>query len=130
MRDLLPATDVAKLIREWLQPLAHLAPKVRVDRLTGNLHVRFTAGRLPEAQLRQIRMMAQSFAGSHIDPYTGDPLPRARFFRGNPTRFTFANNHVFLHGPATDTPHVTFDVEAHLPALAESAILPWGSPKA
>lgn len=125
----LPATDVASILREWLQPLAPLAPKVRTDRLTGNLHVRFTAGRVPEGQLRQIRMLIQSFAGSSIDPTTGDPLPHPRYFRGNPNGFTFGNSHVFLHGPASDTPHIRFDVESLLPSLAESPDLPWGFPK-
>lgn len=125
----LPATDVAKIVRQWLKSLDHLDPKVRTDRITGNIHVRFTAGRLPEAQQRAIGMLIQAFAGSTIDPYTGDPLPVPRYFRGNPNGFTFGNSHVFLHGPATDTPRVTFDVSPFLPSLAESPDLPWGFPK-
>lgn len=130
MTNFLPATDVAKLIREWLKPLAHLDPKVRTDRVTQNIHVRFTSGRLPEAQQRQIAMLIHAFAGSTIDLSTGAPLPVPRYFRGNPKPFWFGNDHVFLHGPASDTPHVRFDVESLLPSLAESAVLPWGFPKA
>lgn len=126
---LLASSEVAALLRGFLKPLSTLKPSIRQDRMTGNLYVSLKAGRLPPAQQLRLALLIQTFSGSRFDPYSGSFDPVDKYFPGIPTPFRLAPRLVALHGPATDTPHVQFDISRELEALEKSSQLPWLLPR-